>query len=397
MSENFIINSKVSNYLNYDSLKRFLRPLPLNSTGVKHELIQRIESAIAEGQIAYEYFKNFLEQELRYGHNRTLFITGLRSSSLYKVRILNKLKESLEEAGLPNENFSIYTEKIPDTEVPELVHLKIDSVGSNVKKIELGFSAMLLINYTYEGEQLQTKDIDYVWIVIDVEKEQLVISVRPRGNVDVSSRASVASFEKYAQLLTEIFSIRYISNDDLKTTLYYIFKELTSKAEQPYVEKVNPFVQDIEDICKKISEEVGLPSSTKPVDLPFRFRRLIERALIQDDFFNFSSYSVDKIGRVKRYFYADDTGAKVNASSSEGDGIELNDIYFDTRETIDDQKTFNKLWITWFMPEGYPNKEVDTKLEVTEKYFTLHFFCYLSGDEEAHVLSTIEKFKQISN
>lgn len=389
------LNKRLIDYLNFDSLRNFLRPIrSLHSSGSKMELIARIEEAINNRTLPKEVFDEFLAHELRYGHNRALFITRINSSSLHKVKDYSRLKDALRTAGLTDQEFSDYVNCFPLSEDAELVHLEVDRDGSNVKKVILCFANLIMVNRITEDGMVSVEDTDYVWITIDIVNEQLFIAVRPRGNLNDTSSRTVAIFNYFANYLTDVFSLKYFSNDEMKYTLYNIFKELTTKAEKPYVEKVAPFFPEIEEFCQKVADGIGLPSSDAPVNLPFRIRRLLERALIQNDFFNFKAYSNGKIGTVERFFYADETGAKVNATANEGDGIELNDIYFDTRDTIDDQRMFNKLWVKWFVPGG---SEVDTKLEVTSNYFLVHIYRYHSGAEQDHVLSTIEAFKSVSN
>jgi len=395
MEKYFKLNKRLIDYLNFGSLRNFLRPIrSLQSSGLKHELIARIEEAINNGNLPKEAFYDYLAHELRYGQNRSLFITRINSASLHKVKDILRLKAALQTAGLKDEEFSDYVDSFPTSEDPELVHLEIERDGAEVKKIILCFSNLIMVNRITEDGMVSVEDTDYVWITIDIVNEQLLIAVRPRGNLNDTSSRTVAIYNYFTHYLTDVFSLKYFSNDEMKYTLYNIFKELTTKAERPYVEKVEPYLPQIEEFCHQVAAGIGLPSSVAPVNLPFRIKRLLERALIQNDFFNFKAYSKGKIGTVERFFYADETGAKVNATANDGDGIELNDIYFDTRDTIDDQRMFKKLWVKWFLPN---ENEIDTKLEVTSSYFLVHINRYHSGDEQNYVLSTIEAFKSVSD
>ncbi|MVP00397.1 hypothetical protein [Paenibacillus lutrae] len=390
------MNRRLKEYLNFESLKRFLKDNQLKNSGIKSELLDRINDSLENGSLDRDDWESYISNELKYGHNRAIYFSKLNSASLHKVRNRVRLIEALSSAELSFNNFSDYINAFPESEEPELAHLHIYHDDDMVNKVEMCFVNMVMVNKAAdEGEFIQVDETDYIWVEIDLTKEVICISLRPRSNTNETSGRTLQLFDKITSLMTDIFSLRYLSNDHMKTTLYTIFRELTSKAEHPYVEKVKLLASEIEEICQKYAADLELPSEKDPVNLPFRFRRLLERALIQNDFYHFKAYSSGKLGTVEKFFYADDTGARVNAAANEGDGIELSDIYFDTRETIDDQRKFNKLWVTWFMPKDFPVRDCNVRLEVTSKYFVLHFYSYLQGAEKNHVLSTIDTFREL--
>lgn len=394
----YVINSRLRSYLNFDSIKVFLRNQGVPSSGAKTEILNRIEQFLNKGKLPYSTWEEFVSHELKNGHNRSIYRVRLNKASLTKLSTVDRLKEALTSAGYPNSKFSDIVNSFPDSEEPELVYFNYTSAGNDVLKVEMGFSSLFWTNKVLdENEIIQVDETDYVWVEIDTESELLTMSFRPRGNTNESSGRIYYLYEMYTTLLTDIFSLRYLTNDDFKSVLYNVFRELTSKAEKPYVQKVEPLLPEIEAICNKFAKTIGLPNSTDPVNLPTRFKRLLERALIQNDFFNFKAYKEGKIGTVEKFHYADDTGARVNASANEGDGIELSDIYFDTRDTIDDQRKFNKLWVTFFLPEGYEAKQTEVRLEANSKYYLIHFFRYLTGGEKDHVLSQIETFRRVQD
>ncbi|MDR0271004.1 hypothetical protein [Paenibacillus sp.] len=387
------INKRLRNYLNYESLKVFLKRVGVSSTGVKNELIARIEECLNNGGISHSVWEEFLVDELKHGHNRSVYRSKLNSASLTKIKTVGRLNDSFQTAGYPVDEFSMLKDTYPDSDDPELVHYSVILDKDNVQKIEMCFAYRILTNrVVLEGIVIQDDETDYVWIEINIIAGLLTISLRPRGNMTESSGHTYQLFEKYSSLLTDLFSIRYLDNEDFKVVLFNVFKELTSRAETPYVQQVKPLEEEINEICDRFSETLGLPNKLEPINLPLRIRRLFERALIQNDFFNFKSYSEGKLGTIEKFHYADDTGARINASANDGDGIELSDIYFDTRDTIEDQRSFNKLWVKWFLPDS-PTKYVDVRLEGHPKYYLIHFFKYLSGGDKEYVLSTVEAFR----
>lgn len=388
------INNRLRNYINVESLKFFLKSVEINSTGVKNELLSRIEDSLNKEVITQSVWEKFLVNELKYGHNRSIYRSRINPASLTKVKTVGRLKDSLKTAGYPVNEISILKDAYPESDEPEFVHFSLIVDQDNVQKIEMCFAYRLQIKRVISKEIVIQNETDYVWIEIDVSAALLTISLRPRGNTTEASAQTYKLFNEYSSFLTDLFSIKYLSNEDMREVLFKIFKELTSRAETPYIEKVKPLLEEIDEICDRFSGVVGLPNKLVPINLPLRFRRLLERSLIQNDFFNFKAYSEGKLGTIEKFHYADDTGARVNASANDGDGIELSDIYFDTRDTIEEQGNFNKLWVKWFFANNGTNY-IDARLEAHSNYYQIHFFKYLSGGEKEHVLSTIEMFREI--
>ena len=135
---------------------------------------------------------------------------------------------------------------------------------------------------------------------------------------------------------------------ETKGTLYTIFKVLTDKAEGPYATKVNEKVIEIENKVNELAASIGVANAKQPVDIPVRVARLFERALILNDLMNYKAYDKEKLGIVDKIAFSDHSGAKVSAFSGD-DGIEVADIYFDTRETLDELQQLNRLWVRWFL------------------------------------------------
>ena len=291
MANKYRVNRRIVNYLNYESIRRFLKRNGIPISGLKSELIGKIETLINQGTMSRSIWNDYLEEQFRYGHNRTLYITKLNSQSLQKVKVKSLFHEALEKAGYPTEDFSDLTESLPESEEYELVYLKTEYEDQSVSRVEMCFANNIILKVVVDDVIIHESDTDFTWVELDLENEELLISLRPRSNTNEGSGKTYQTFNELSSLLKDMFSITYLSNDEMKTTLYNIFKELTRRAEEPYVEKVKPLLEEIDTISKKYARNLGLPDEKTPVNLPFRFKRLLERALIQNDFFAFKSYA----------------------------------------------------------------------------------------------------------
>ncbi|EMF0058296.1 hypothetical protein PGC22_002783, partial [Enterococcus hirae] len=143
-----------------------------------------------------------------------------------------------------------------------------------------------------------------------------------------------------------IFSFNIVSAINEERTLYNIYKEMTEKAEAPFKEKIDQDVkQEIAQLFISVSRKIGYKINNDNLKIPNRIERLFERGLINQQYNIYSQFEHGKIGIIKRIVFFDKTGANVSAMVKEIDeNISSYDIYFDTRDTLDEQKALNKLW-----------------------------------------------------
>jgi hypothetical protein len=238
-----------------------------------------------------------------------------------------------------------------------------------------------------------------VWVEIIPDAKKIYIKTRQRsGNVWTNNARIKELYEEVSTIVRETFDLAPKSTEGVKNILYKMFKDLTDTAEQPFRDSVVPFHTEISTFAEEMAEKVGLRSSYDPVDLPHRLTRLLERALIQQDFHIYEGFFEGKRGIVNRIYFSDATGASVNARSSEvEEGIAVADIYFDTKESIEKLQKFDKIWITWFYKEvGKPLERIETKFEVAKEHFTIHFlYAYTTKEMQDHVLSNFKYFEEL--
>lgn len=371
----------------------------------KPSVYERIDQAIQGDDNFLEAFHSFIVDEISNGRNKQIFICNYSIESLRILGSLKMIQSNLASKGLPFENFNGLLDNTYTAN--EMVYLNIEATSRDqVNKISMCFMRESPVEMVDgDGELVEKNRIDYVWIDIFPNQQYLTIKTRPyTNNYMINLEKSKQDFEFYWKLLRDLFGITYTNMSDTKNTLYKIFKVLTEKAEAPYADKVASIFPSIEQKITELSVATGPKNHKDPVDIPNRVARLFERALILSDITNYKAYDRDKLGIVDRIDFSDQSGAKVNALSGE-DGIEFADIYFDTRETLDELQQLNKLWATWFLPNPTIGNEddteseierVETRLEVYENRVVIHFLEIMCAPKEVqdHVLSLFRKFEE---
>jgi hypothetical protein len=386
----------------------------------KPSIYDRIKQAIEADQSFFDVFNQFVIDEISNGKNRQIIMCNFSIENLAILSNYQSLQSNLAMKGFPTENFNRLLD--PTVNAGDIAYLNIETDEMNpnkVNKISMAFLKETTIEVAdEEGDITEKNFVDYVWIDIFVNQRYLQIKVRPySNNYMVNMERSTKVFEYYWNVLRHTFQIVFTDMSETKGTLYNIFKVLTDKAEAPYRDKVDSVMGEIEQKVIELSNVIGLRNYYHPVDIPNRIARLFERALILSDLANYKGYDRGKIGIVDRIDFSDQSGARVNALSGD-EGIEVADIYFDTRETLDELKQLNKLWIRWFLPSEITSKDniksdsdedslqqeiyeseidqVETRLEVFNNRVVLQFLNLHSVPKEVqdYVLSMFRKFEE---
>lgn len=405
-----IITEGIVDYINVDRFRILARNNGVPVSGSKKDLVLRITEAvngeINNSTLSEEKLDAFIAEEINFGKNRMLFISSFPSSQLQNVSTLEKVTEFLEKKGFPQGNFNI----LKSTYKPEyttLVYLNVISENdlNNTDKISMCFAKTLVLDNLLdeEGEPLPPKKVtDYIWVDILPIEEKIIIKLRQRySNTWTNNSKAKEIYDEIATIVRETFSLAPTSMGEFKNVFYKIYKELTKTAEKPFRDKVSPFMEEITTVANGLSEKVGIESSSSPVNLPYRLSKLLERALIQQDFDLYERYFAGKKGIVNRIYYSDETGASVNARSSDREeGIAVADIYFDTKESIEENGKLDKLWVKWFykFDDETPLIRIETKFEAYKEYFMVHFlYAYTTKEVQEHVLSNLKYFEGLSD
>lgn len=376
-------------------------------------VIERLGQALTDEAFKLA-FEQFVVDEISNGRNRQVFMCSFSIESLAVLGNNKTIRERLLAKGLPSSNFNI----LLNTAIQPhgtLVYLNIQQTEGQTEKVSMAFLHETTIEIQdEEGVPSERVVVNYVWIDIFPQDKYLQIKIRPySNNYFVNLENSKRDFEYYWRFLKDLFGIVYTDMSETKGLLYNIFKELTAKADAPYAEKVKAKLLEIEAKIEELAHSLELSSSKEPVDIPNRVSRLFERALILSDLINYRAYDGQKIGIVDRIDFSDQSGAKVNALSG-NEGIEVADIYFDTRETLDELKSLNKLWVRWFIvapvAESDPIEEpeesvsegqhkieqVETRLEVYDNRVSITFLNeqFVPKEVQDYVLSLFRSFEE---
>ncbi|QQE78099.1 hypothetical protein [Alicyclobacillus sp. SO9] len=390
------IKENIFKYRFVELLRRHKKPF-----SGKPSIWERLEQAVNDDDNFYGALQQFIVDEISNGKNRQVFWCDISIESLNILSNYSMLQSNLAAQNLPLENFNSFLSS--NTPTGNMVYLNIERDSSNTNKVHQ-------ISFCYLQDSVaQINDDDgvemtvpgYVWIDIFPDARYLQIKVRPYSyNYIVNLEESKKVFDHYWEFLRKTFEIVYTDMSDTKLTLYEIFKELTEKAEAPFRRAVEEKEPRISAAMLDIAKELELENISTPVDLTNRVSRLFERALILNDLKQYKGYNQGKLGIVDRIDFSDQSGARVNALSGE-QGMEVADIYFDTRETLDELKMLNKLWVTWFRPtkdeEGYDDIDrIETRLEVYDNRIVFYFLNTQHAPKEVqdYVLSVFRKFKE---
>lgn len=383
----------------------------------KASIWERLEQALEGDDELTSHFEQFIVDEISNGKARQIFICSFSIESVAILSNYRSLQSNLAANGLPFENFNrLLTEGSNDG---DMVYLNIhrDSDNQNkVDQISMAFIKESVVEVQeVDGEPSEKNITNYVWIDIYPSRRYLQVKVRPYSNNYITNmEKSTKVFDYYWAFLAETFEIVYENMSDTKNTLYRIFKVLTEKAEAPYKSKIDETMPLLAEKVAELAQAFELPNPRDPVDLQNRVARLFERALILSDLENYKAYGGGKLGIVERIDFSDQSGARVNALSGT-EGIDVADIFFDTRETLDELGQLNKLWVTWFLPNTVTSgddeedateepdtvqeaeiERVETRIEVFPNKVVIHFLNLLTVPKEVqdYVLSVFRKFEE---
>lgn len=210
------------------------------------------------------------------------------------------------------------------------------------------------------------KKFEFVCCEIDIKKSSLKIFISNNNSTTDKNQTdgtiSNMAFT-FCNQLSEIydFSRRTV---DYSKTLFNMFKDLTSKLEQPYTNQVTPYSKEIEKFSTDMMRKLKIENK-EDIGIKTRIFKLFERNLIQKDFERIKKQYIND-GRVKYINFKDGTGSTVNATTggkkeSNGETYDLNmedsNVYFDTRETIYSLEKLGVVVVEWKTEGKLKNKE----------------------------------------
>lgn len=389
-----------------DYIKSFLKSkqLPYSNTN-KMELINTFEGLVSKGGLTIQEEKEFLARYFKYGVNRTIVTNiigfNLTNAITSKESLEKKLSSLKEPTGYFNKIDEISeTNDSEDTLFYQSIAYRDDG---STNMIERGF---------YRDERVVATDEDgtpiygnkkiFTWIVLDVVHKTFNVHTR---DIEPNYFGQNVSFrrtnEKFLNIHKKMFGFTVSSALNEERTLYNIYKEMTEKAEAPFKEKVTDEIKEkISGLFLEVSDLIGYNKDNDGLKMPNRISRLFERGLINQNYDLYSMYEDGKVGIIKRIVFYDSTGANVSAMVKEiSENISSYDIYFDTRDTLDERKSLNKLWAFWYFRSSIDSKEekYEVKMEVENDYYITHFLRRSVLEEVAeYVFSRFREFENFN-
>ncbi|PQD97091.1 hypothetical protein CYL18_04240 [Pradoshia eiseniae] len=411
-------------------LSHFLKEQGKAHSGNQSALVERIESNSGDDNFRNK-FMEFVIEEISNGKNRQIYLSRFEIANLAVLRHLISVQSNLEAAGYPNKNFNSFLK--PEPEDGEMIYLNIvnenedtDIAKIKVRKIEMCFYKIIK---SMEDEVTEEISKDYVWVEINPSEQLLIFKIRPHNqHYRTNYYTSKKTYESVFLILKSIFPLKIINMEYIKGVFFKIFSELTEIAEQPYREQLTPYNEMINEFQNSVLEQIGITNADDVKEITIRYKRLIERHLIIRDLDNYLAFHTNRKGIVERISLTDLSGASANVLSGDGDGLDVADIYFDIRETIEGMKRLDKLWVKWFLfdhevqemqemqtqiqffEEGEnqlveedasveDTRAVKTRFEVTKDYVIINFLkqYWISKEVQDHVLSTFIEFEEKTN
>lgn len=400
-----ISESIIDNILKY-SFTAFLKNLKLSSSGNKAEIIERIENSLSTEPIK-KAFSDFLIKELKYGKNKQLFYCHLDIKNQTLLKNKHHVQQQLALHNIPRESFNNLLKEDPIND--EILFLKLDRSEEN--KSNIGIIEFCIYKEIETNNSNTNLLSNYVWIELNLDENFMLIRVRPQQNM-INFYTTRSLCEEITDRIQSLFDVSFKVNMlATKETLYKMYKEFILKAELPYHETIEAISNEIEESQKEILLKLNIvEDSAIAKNILFRYKKLLERILILEDFDTYSTETEERSAIVERLSMSDRTGASANILPGDEDGLEVATIYNDVRDTIDEIMMLNKVWIKWFYTQPDLSKQLTmfdnepinisqykTRIEVFDKYLILTFLKdqYIEKEVQDFVFDSFRKFEEI--
>lgn len=429
------IRQDILKRISVPELRKFCKENNIDAVGFKEAVVRNVLVAVQEQRLDQTTVREFLKEQLWYGYNRHIFFIGLDDESLEVFRDEESLIDCF--SNITDEPFNnLDNINLPNSPVLGRFEFDLENEESNiVKKIYIGFVETCYQTGHFNGEAIFTPTNTYICIEIDLENKLLILRVRPQ--IQLRAADSMESdnvspqylAKKYVEMLTNDYNLKYLkgAGDEFKNTMFNINQELTGYVFEVFRQNIKHVETDVNSFSTSIASKLNFPSETDPVDLNERIFGLLVRGMIALHPDVVEKYSDGKIGYIYKFDFRDDTGGKINARSGHKDeAIQSTDIFFDTKETVDEVGMLDSLSVVWFknlgkeeefVEEGQsdPNnfeddieddvpdiiekkgqkiKRVATKLiSFKSGLFKIEFRPYVIKEEYDYVFSQINRFK----
>lgn len=405
------LSALLINKIDSSQLEEFLGTQGVKKSGVKATKIFNLLDSVRNEVITFEDFENFIISQVKYSTNRIIINAPLYvnvDSIFYNHDLLvNAIieREKIEEEHVCFNNIldSNLTDKF------KLIYRDITSEENIVTIISLCYARNVEIKRIREGvETIENKE-EYVWIDIFPEDEYLQIHLadNPKNTSTELQSSAYSIFDHFKQKLMIDYRIS-IGTQNEEVTLYKLYKYLTNNSEQPFIEKINPFNDQIKQFVEEMCIKLDYTIKVDDLDIVKRTQKLFERALIQRSYDEFQTLEEGVDGKLETFIFVDETGGSVKTGGNKEITINECDVYFDTKETVHSVKRLKAIWIDWIKidisfkenPNGEEEevrttKKIKVKYEAYDGFFVTHFLRKnVSKEDYDYVLPKFEEYKE---
>lgn len=390
--EESLILKKILYRITMDPMRNLLKEYKIPFSGctkddLENRIIQFVDNVNSGKNIPRNIFAEFLAEQIIYGKSNSHYIMKFDIPTKRKLIDDDYIRRSLLTAKLPADDINdVLTKGI--NKYFELIYERWER--------EEGITTKVIFVFTKEIEV----ESDYVRIdavvELNLKKGYLNIKLWDQESERVKKYKSFTIADIYKEiyaLVKDIFSINCVNMEQDKQLLYRIYKDLTEKMIAPYKAKINKLLDaDIEAFIENSFDKCSVSKTAYENEAVKRLHGLFERFLIADNFKEYFSNNNSKKGYVYKVSFSDQVGARVRATAPSEREIQNAEVFFDTRETIDNQRNLNSVWVKWFVRNSVP---VSTKIEVKKEYIYINFKrLYLTKEIENSVLSNIGEIKK---
>lgn len=400
------------NRINSGQLSTFLEENGLYSYKNKsvEEKLDYLFTEVAEDNDLEIEVERFLCEQAKYNINRIIVTVPIEITSRSPLSNENAFDRSFPEYTDYNNIMTISDETLNEKfEDDENEYIKVfEYKKAESEQIECISKAFVKkkVRITQPDEDradlIHSPMLDFIWVDIFPKKNYYRIHLAETLPSTKGQLSFEQNFDFFSKLIENEYNLIPIEHS-AGHVFYKIYKELTEVAESPYIQKVADLNNKINSFVDDISDDIDYSDdSIDSIKLNVRMKKLLERAIIQQDFKNYIETTANREGFVDKFQYQDPTGGRVLASSNDPTfDMSKHDIYFDTKETIDINRILNTLWVRWFKKEEIDGKintnQIKIKYDFHTKYYITHFlYSQVSKEECEYVLPKFDEYEQKS-
>ncbi|PIC65378.1 hypothetical protein CSV79_01795 [Sporosarcina sp. P13] len=389
----------ISDSLFKGHFQKHLKSRRQSTTGTVPVLINRIEQLI-ENPDEKEMFESFLVDELKFNKNKQLFYNHLGLTNRGILKTPKIVKQKLTLNSVPDTPFNDLLKEEPKNN--EILFLDYTIHNREIELIEM----CIFKEIFPKGDKVEYL-YNYVWVELNIKNDYMIVRVRNQQHMQ-NFYTTRSIYLEVRSMIENIFSVHLnINMLPSKETLYNMYKEFILKAELPYHNLVNENNDIIVNSQIPMFKKLGIREDSNTAETIInRYKKLIERILTLEDFAYYTEPVEAPKAKVTKISMSDDTGASAYIQPNDIDGLEIATIYFDVRDTIDEMKTLNKLWLTWnhetindqldlFNATTSTFEKYPTRFEVYRDYVIITFMEERSVDKEVqqYVFEAFREFE----